>query len=103
MGIAASFGLLFDAASSANRFIDVFIWVYVLLIFVYVLTSWVRMPYNVWVRRVFDFLRDVCEPYLRLFRRILPTLGPLDLSPIVGVAFLYVLLYVIDSVLNRVH
>ena len=61
------------------------------------------MPYSSWLNRIQRFLYDVCEPYLRLFRRILPTLGPLDLSPIVGVAFLYVLLYVIDSVLNRVH
>src|SRR6266487_2813808 len=74
--------LLADAASSANHFIDVFIWVYILLIFVYVLTSWVRLPYSIWVRRVSDFLRDVCEPYLRLFRRILPPLGPLDLTPV---------------------
>jgi YggT family protein len=63
----------------------------------------VQMPYSTWLNRVQRFLYDVCEPYLRLFRRFLPTLGPLDLSPIVGVAFLYLLLYVIDSVLNRVH
>ena len=37
------------------------------------------------------FLYDVCEPYLRLFRRILPPLGPLDLSPIVAVIALVVL------------
>ena len=72
--------LLFDTASSINRFIDDFIWVYVLLIFAYVLSSWVRLPYSPWLRRIQDFLRDVCEPYLRLFRRVLPALGPLDLG-----------------------
>jgi uncharacterized protein YggT (Ycf19 family) len=45
----------------------------------------------------------VCEPYLRLFRRILPTFGPLDLSPVVAVAFLYLLRAVIDSILDRFH
>jgi YggT family protein len=90
-----------DAASSANHFIDVFLWVYVLLIFVYVLTSWVRLPYSVWVRRISDFLRDVCEPYLRIFRRILPPLGPLDLSPVVAIFVLFVLMRLIDALFNH--
>ena len=97
----ATLAVLADAASAANQFIDVFIYVYVLLIFVYVLTSWVRLPYSPWVRRVSDFLRDVCEPYLRLFRRILPPLGPLDLSPVVGIVALFVLLRVIDTLFSH--
>jgi YggT family protein len=97
----ATLALLADTASSAKTFIDVFIDVYILLIFAYVLTSWVRLPYNVWVRRIADFLRDVCEPYLRLFRRILPPLGPLDLSPVVAILSLFVLMRVIDTIFNR--
>jgi len=93
--------VLADTASSAQHFIDIFLWVYVLLIFVYVLTSWVRLPYSVWVRRISDFLRDVCEPYLRLFRRILPSLGPLDLSPVVAIFALFVLMRVIDELFSR--
>ena len=95
--------VLADAASAANQFIDVFLYVYMLLIFVYVLTSWVPLPYSPWVRRISEFLRDVCEPYLRLFRRVLPSFGPLDLSPIVGIVFLYLVRFVIDSILNRLH
>jgi uncharacterized protein YggT (Ycf19 family) len=97
----ATLALLADAASSVNTFIDVFIWVYLLLIFVYVLTSWVRLPYTPWVRRFSDFLRDVCEPYLRLFRRILPSLGPLDLSPVVGIVVLIALMAVIDRLFSE--
>jgi YggT family protein len=93
--------LLADAASSANHFIDVFIWVYILLVFVYVLTSWVRLPYSTWVRRISDFLRDVCEPYLRIFRRILPSFGPLDLSPVVAILSLVVLMRVIDTLFDH--
>ena len=93
--------LLADAASSVNTFIDVFIYVYVLLIFVYILTSWVRLPYSPWVRRLSDFLRDVCEPYLRLFRRILPPLGPLDLSPVVAIVSLFVLKGLIDALFDN--
>ena len=97
----ATLAVLADAASSAQHFIDIFIWVYVLLIFVYVLTSWVRLPYSIWVRRISEFLRDVCEPYLRLFRRILPPLGPLDLSPVVAIFALFVLMRVIDELFSR--
>jgi YggT family protein len=93
--------LIADAASAAQHFIDVFLYVYILLIFVYVLTSWVRLPYNVWVRRVSDFLRDVCEPYLRLFRRVLPSLSPLDLSPVVAIFALFLLMRVIDALFNH--
>jgi YggT family protein len=97
----ATLAVLADAASAANQFIDVFLYVYVLLIFVYVLTSWVRLPYSVWVRRIADFLRDVCEPYLRLFRRILPPLGPLDLSPVVAIFSLFLLMRVVDELFDR--
>jgi YggT family protein len=97
----ATLAVLADAASAANQFIDVFIYVYVLLIFVYVLMSWVRLPYSPWVRRISDFLRDVCEPYLRLFRRILPSLGPLDLSPVVAIIALFVLMGVIDRLFDE--
>jgi YggT family protein len=97
----ATLAVVADAASAAQHFIDVFIYVYVLLIFVYVLTSWVRLPYTPWVRRISDFLRDVCEPYLRLFRRILPSLGPLDLSPVVAIVSLFVLMQVIDTLFNH--
>ena len=101
MVLSYRISLLADAASAANQFIDVFIYVYVLLIFVYVLTSWVRLPYSPWVRRISDFLRDVCEPYLRLFRRILPALGPLDLSPVVAIIVLFALMQLIDALFDQ--
>jgi len=97
----ATLALLTDAASTANTLIDTFLWVYILLLFVYVLISWVRLPYTVWVRRVTDFLRDVCEPYLRLFRRILPPLGPLDLSPVVAILALLALMRVVDALFDH--
>ena len=90
----ATLALLADAASSINTFIDVFI-------YVYVLTSWVRLPYSTWVRRISDFLRDVCEPYLRIFRRILPPLGPLDLSPVVAIFALFALKEIVDALFNH--
>ncbi len=94
--------LLYDTVSNVESFIGVFVYVYTLLILAYVISGWVAMPYSPWLNRIQRFLYDVCEPYLRLFRRILPTLGPLDLSPIVGVAFLYLFLKIVDLILNRV-
>jgi YggT family protein len=93
----AGFGLLADTISSVQAFVSVFTWVYVLLIFVYVITSWIPIPYS--LSGVQRFLRDVCEPYLRLFRRILPPLGPLDLSPMVAVVALIALQYVVNTVI----
>ena len=85
--------VLADAISSVEKFVDVFIAVYILLIFAYIITSWVKLPYSLWLNRVQRFLYDVVDPYLRLFRRFLPQLSVgglgLDLSPIVAIIVLY--------------
>src|SRR5438132_864049 len=88
---------------NVESFIVVFIYVYSLLILAYIVTSWVRLPYTVWLNRIQRFLYDVCDPYLRLWRRILPTFGPLDLSPVIGVAFLYVVRALVINILDRLH
>ena len=54
------------------------------------------------LERARQFLYDVCEPYLRIFRRVIPPLGPLDLSPIVGVIALYVLERLVNTLIGRV-
>ena len=93
--------MVLDTVTQVELFVDVFISVYVLLIFVYVLTSWIRLPYS--LNPVQRFLSDVCEPYLRLWRRILPSFGPLDLSPIVAFFGLIVLREILNNILNRFH
>ena len=102
MGDLAAFGLLLDAATSVRRFVDVFILVYILLLFAYILTSWIRLPYQPWLNRVQRFLYDVCDPYLRLFRRFLPPLGPLDLSPMVAVITLILVQRLLDALIEAV-
>jgi YggT family protein len=101
MGVLATFALPADAADSVADFVNVFISVYILLILAYVLTSWIRLPYSPWLNRIQRFLYDVCEPYLRIFRRILPALGPLDLSPMVAVIVLIVIQQVVGALLAR--
>ena len=103
MGATATLTLLGDAISSAQNFIWVFATVYTLVIFVYILSSWVRLPYSPWLARLQRFLHDVSEPYLRLFRRILPSMGPVDLSPIIAVVVLGIVARVLIGILGRFH
>ena len=92
--------MLLDPARRSQSFVEVFIFVYILLIFAYIITSWIRLPYCPTLNRVQRFLYDVCEPYLRLFRRFIPPLGPLDLSPMVAIIVLFVLSGVLTSLLE---
>lgn len=101
MGETAGLMLLYDAANQVQDFVNVFIGVYILVILVYIITSWIRLPYSPWLNRIQRFLYDVCDPYLRLFRRVVPPLGPLDLSPMLAVIVLVVLREVLNALLNR--
>jgi YggT family protein len=102
MGVSASLTLpVGDTVSSVITFLYAFTVVYTLTIFAYVLTSWLRLPYSPTLNRIQRFLYDVCEPYLRLFRRILPSFGGLDLSPTVAVIVLWVALQIVARLLNN--
>jgi YggT family protein len=91
MGVSASLILLTgDAVTSVTKFIYVLTSLYTLVILLYILSSWVRLPYSIWLNRIQRFLYDVSEPYLRLFRRLLPSFGGLDLSPMVAVFVLWI-------------
>jgi uncharacterized protein YggT (Ycf19 family) len=85
MGYSARLALLADAVSSVETFVNVFIGLYVLVILAYIITSWLRLPYSPTLNRIQRFLYDVCDPYLRLFRRILPGTGAIDFSPMLAV------------------
>ena len=103
MGANATLGLLSDTVSNVQTFVSVFIYVYMLLLFAYVLLSWIRLPYSPTLNRLQRFLYDVCEPYLRLFRRFIPPVGAFDLSPIVAFAVLYLINRVVLTLLGRLH
>ena len=76
------------------RFLNALITVYTLLIFAYIVSQLVlqfaRPTYSRALDAVLGFLRDVCEPYLRIFRRFIPPIGPFDLSPIVALLVLQI-------------
>jgi YggT family protein len=86
-------------------YVSTLITVYVVLIFIRILMSWVpRMPYNPVLNAVLKFVTDVTDPYLNLFRRLIPPLrmgpGALDLSPIIAT---FVLLIVAGIVASAIH
>ena len=75
------------------EFLAALIGVYTIIIIAWIVVSFVfalgaRVPYSRPVNAVLDFLRDVTEPYLRVFRRLPLRIGPLDLSPIVAILVL---------------
>ena len=70
--------------------------VYIILIFCRILMSYLpRVPYSVPLRAVMDFISESTDPYLRIFRRVIPTVGgggmAFDLSPIVATFVLFIL------------
>lgn len=76
-----------DRGDIADFVADLF-WVYTLLLFAYIILGMIyafaRVPYWRWLTIIFEFLRDISEPLLRPIRRVLPTFGPFDFSPIVA-------------------
>jgi YggT family protein len=66
--------------------------VYTVLIIANVVLSWVQqfrpLPYSTPLRAVIGFIEESTNPFLNLFRRFIPRLGPLDISPIVAILVL---------------
>ncbi len=81
--------------SDIAEYVNAIFLVYIILIFIRVLLSWIpRMPYNRWLSTVVDFVHQVTDPYLNIFRRFLPPLGgggfAVDISPILAVIVLFI-------------
>jgi YggT family protein len=94
--------MLFDAIDQAELFVNVFASVYALALVLYVLLSWFRVPPS--LGPVQRFLHDICEPYLRLWRRILPfSAGPIDFSPMVAIVAVYAAGQLVNFLLSLLH
>lgn len=66
---------------------------YSFTILIYVLMSWfIRSANSPVVGQIYDFLGTVCEPYIGLFRRIIPATGGVDFSPMVAILVLHYLI-----------
>ena len=97
------FVVLGDAITKVETFVNVFIGLYWLVILVYIISNWVRLPYSVTLSRIQRFLYDVCEPYLRIFRRLLPSMGALDFSPVLALLALGVIDRLVIWILEHFH
>jgi YggT family protein len=86
-------------------YIDTLAIVYLVVIFIRILTSWIpRMPYNRYLAAFLQFISDVTDPYLNLFRRFIPMVrmgpGALDLSPIVATIVLIVVSGIVSGLVR---
>jgi YggT family protein len=82
--------------SDIASYVDALFLVYIILLFVRILLSWIpRIPYNPTLSAIINFIHEVTNPYLNLFRRILPPIGgggfALDLSPMIAIFVLFII------------
>ena len=97
--------VLATARSQVADYVGALFLVYTLLIIAYILSQLFfafggRVPYARWSSALLGFLRDVCEPYLAVFRRFIPAIGPLDLSPVVAIFLLQIVGGLITSAIR---
>jgi YggT family protein len=88
--------ILASARNEVAGYLSTLIYVYVLLILVHIviqllLAAGIRPPYSRTTDRIMGFLRDIVEPFLRLFRRFAPRLGGMDFSPMIAIITLYLI------------
>jgi YggT family protein len=79
--------------------------VYIALILIYILLNLVfafglRPGYSRMLDRFLDFLREVCDPYLRIFRRLIPGMGVMDFSPIIAIIVLGVVSKIVVNLIS---
>jgi YggT family protein len=87
--------IIASARTDIAGYLSTLIYVYTLLIIVYIVvqllfTAGIRPSYSRTTDRVLGFLREVVEPFLRIFRRLSPRLGGFDLSPMLAIITLYI-------------
>lgn len=90
MAYHVNLAVLAATGDSVARFVQVFTSVYALVLVAYVLLAWVPSGASHTIEQIRSALGGVCEPYLRPFRRLIPPVGPLDLSPMVAVLALVI-------------
>jgi YggT family protein len=76
------------------NYVDALVLVYFVLILLNIVLSWIGqfrpIPYNLTLRAVTGFIEESTNPYLNVFRRWVPRIGPLDISPIFATIVLLV-------------
>ncbi len=86
-----------SVALLANTLVT-FLTIYFYLIIVRVLLSW--FPTINWYGQPFSILSQLTDPYLNLFRSIIPPLGGIDISPILAILLLQFVSQLLSSLLG---
>ena len=77
------------------NYVSALFFVYTMLILASVLLSWVAqfrpIPYNLTLRAVIGFIEETTQPFLNMFRRVIPRIGPLDISPMVAILAIWII------------
>jgi len=63
--------------------LSTFVSIYLVLMFIRILLSW--FPNVNWYDPPFSVLSQLTDPYLNIFRSIIPPLGGIDFSPIIAI------------------
>lgn len=81
---------MLDLASNMwiYRYIGYLFSFYEFCLFAYIISSWFPNFRN---NIVVEFLQTICEPYLKVFRKIIPPIGVMDISPILALICLQLL------------
>jgi uncharacterized protein YggT (Ycf19 family) len=82
--------ILASTRTQIADYLSTVIYIYTLLIILFIViqllfAAGLRPPYSRTLDAVLSFLRDVCEPFLRIFRRVIPSFGGFDFSPILAI------------------
>ena len=99
--------MLIEAITRGNvaDYVSALFEVYIVLIFVYILLNLLfsfgmRLPYARWSDVLLNFLRDVSDPYLRVFRKFIPPVGAFDFSPMIAIIVLYIVQRLVVSAIR---
>lgn len=97
--------LLATARGDIADFIRTLAFVYVILLIAYIFSQLYfsfggRLPYAKWSSAVLDFLRQVSDPVLGIFRRFIPAIGPIDISPIFAILAVQIVAGIIAGVID---
>ncbi len=90
--------LLALTRDNVATYVDALFTVYFILIITRIVLSWIQqfrpIPYNVTLRAVIGFIEDCVDPYLNVFRRVIPPISlggaGIDLSPILAIILLLI-------------
>lgn len=98
-------GLIAISRGDVASYVSALFTVYIVLIFIRILSSWIpRMPQNPALLAVVRFSQQTTDPYLNIFRRVLPPVGGsglrLDLSPVIGLFVLLIAQAIVVGAIN---